>query len=422
MKTAISTLTFFLTALLSATLGHAQTADPMPIEASMRMPYFEQGTSGKVELIIAVNRYGEVATINTLSTTDKDLLKNCKQAVEKWQFIPAQNGGSSTLGLYEHTFYIENGRVVDAPAQETVAEKTAKTVTERKVVAAPKIAPPKPKVVKQEMPQLDSSLSNVNGFVKVHFGVSPLGKVDSVSITDYSHHELIAPTLSAAENWRFDDAPANAKAVIREYDVTLNLSGADAGKRSKWRLFDSYDSKPEPVRTHIPTFDIEAFSEGERFSATLTIDEHGYVADVSQVSNANEAQAQEISKAFYSWKFKPAMKDGSPVMTRDINQFIVKNNSIQAVRPELDQQPRIISSQLPTLRSYQSDLEGYVLVSMSIDKDGNVYDARVVESTNDKLDKPSIEASYLWKFLPGMEQNAPKESTMVVPFVYPINS
>tara|TARA_B110000037_G_C17038273_1_gene472542 strand:+ start:128 stop:268 length:141 start_codon:yes stop_codon:yes gene_type:complete len=43
-----------------------------------------------------------------------------------------------------------------------------------------------------------------------------------------------------------------------------------------------------------------------------------------------------------------------------------------------------------------------------------------MESTNPKLEKPTIEASYKWKFTPGKKEGRSIESNIIIPFIYPL--
>ncbi|MCH6255788.1 energy transducer TonB [Puniceicoccaceae bacterium K14] len=420
MKPSIRTI--FLASVILLSSINAEDSSPIPIEATMRLPHLDASTNGKVELIVAVDRFGDVVTVNSLSTTSKELYKSFKDAIQSWKFQPAQSGGSAYLGTYEHKFMVENGQVVEFVNDEKFATKTFKEKNESKSSIAHGIVPPSPKLVRKEKPQLSLEYYNINGFVSLKFGVSPQGKVDNVSVVEYSHHELIQPTLEAARKWRFDNAPANAQAVIRNYQTTLKFPGASARQKSKWISNYDFDIAATPVRFQMPQFDPSQFSSGTRLSATLSIDEHGYVANVHVASSVDKNYTEELTKAFYGWKFSPALKDGEAVQSENVGAFVMTETGLQPLQKTMDKHPEVVVSETPKLRSSLSQLEGYVLISMSIDKQGNVFDARIIESTNEKLDKPSVDASYKWKFLPGIREDKAIESNIVIPFVYPLNS
>lgn len=421
MNSTIQRLLATFTLILSASCLTADDTPPVLIPESVTSPWLDASDNGRVELLVAVDSHGRVATVNSLSTTNKKILKACSEAIKRWKFIPAQNGGVSTLGIYEHTFVISNGQLIDPQDELLASKEEAETSPPPEPIVIEKPLPPKAKVISKKRPNLDSSLSYITGFVKLEFALSPLGNIKKIVVVDYSHPELIEPSLTAANEWRFDHAPDGSRAVTREYTTTFNYKGKRDRSLADWINSDDLDTKPVAVRFRNPDLSSVSFADGFRLSATLTVDTNGYVSDLDLENGIPESCIDEVKKAFYSWKFSPALLDGNPVNSQTTESFVITGNKAKPVVQSVDELPQAITKEEPKLRFNQSALEGYVLVSLNIDKYGNVTDAHVVESTNSKLEKPSIEASLNWKFTPGTRQNVAIESTIVIPFIYPNN-
>ena len=72
---------------------------------------------------------------------------------------------------------------------------------------------------------------------------------------------------------------------------------------------------PVPVRTVVPEYPDELKRQGVSGVVTISflVDEHGVVSEAKVIKTTNEAFSKPAMDALVQWKFKPAMKGGTPV-------------------------------------------------------------------------------------------------------------
>lgn len=84
-----------------------------------------------------------------------------------------------------------------------------------------------------------------------------------------------------------------------------------------------------------------------------------------------------------------------------------------------DKQPRLVSTAAPEVsKALRRDgKKGTILVSFFVGEDGRVEAARVLESADERFNKPTLAAILKWKFLPATRADKPVKASMVVPMV-----
>lgn len=82
---------------------------------------------------------------------------------------------------------------------------------------------------------------------------------------------------------------------------------------------------------------------------------------------------------------------------------------------KINKMPEILSKVKPEYPKELKDqeIEGEVIIKISVDKHGNIVDAKVVSSDNPLFDKPAIEAIKKWKFKPAYLSNGEAVDTQV---------
>lgn len=65
---------------------------------------------------------------------------------------------------------------------------------------------------------------------------------------------------------------------------------------------------------------------------------------------------------------------------------------------------------------------GTVVVAFTVDRQGNVHDARIVSSTDRIFEEPTLRAVARWKFEPGRKNGQPVGFRLSVPVVFTVNS
>jgi protein TonB len=64
----------------------------------------------------------------------------------------------------------------------------------------------------------------------------------------------------------------------------------------------------------------------------------------------------------------------------------------------------------------KAEVEGTVMVMVTIDEQGNVLSAWVAESSAEVLNEAAIEAAYKFKFSPAKQRDVPVKATISIPF------
>jgi TonB family protein len=90
---------------------------------------------------------------------------------------------------------------------------------------------------------------------------------------------------------------------------------------------------------------------------------------------------------------------------------------------QLDRTPRVLSQGLPEypLDLIKRGIQGTVIISFVIDKEGAVVQPKVVSSPFPELDKPALEAILTWKFQPGRRKGEAVFTNLEVPFYFSAN-
>src|SRR5690606_5130173 len=116
---------------------------------------------------------------------------------------------------------------------------------------------------------------------------------------------------------------------------------------------------------------------------------------------------------------EPASVGGRALDVKKRITLLVNNGLASIDNGWIDVQPEPLSSPLPRINASDPRMQGFVLLRLRVDARGFVTDTRVVESTNERLIEPSLDASKQWRFTPAKVGGRAVSSTISVPFVYP---
>ncbi len=284
-----------------------------------------------------------------------------------------------------------------------------------------------PQALSRVQPALPPELAKIRGNVNLRVDLDATGKVVRAFASNYSHEELVNPCLKALEDWQFTPYISGGKPHAAKIIVPFQFVGKRYTEDDLKEIapVDSKEiaSKPAPLRRPLPTTPKNLADETGEAEASFIVDEFGYVSLV-EISKATHPDfGESLKAALYQWKFMPALGKGNqPVASIAQQSFRFEPGHVYSQTDALDVFPQIASTQRPKLSKSLRNEEGFVLMFLRIDRRGNVADARVMESSNSKLDKPCIDAASRYKFKPGYRNGKAVESTMVIPMTYPLEA
>lgn len=413
----------------------AEVASPVPIPSSVVFPALEGGyasETGRVEVMAAISSEGTVASVQVISSTNTRLDALCLAALKEWAFSPAEESGKPTIGIFRQLFRFEDGEplydrrtfelMAAAPAAFEVGSAQPEIGEQPEDTTAPignsKLLDYSSLIDHRVAPKTSRVHSRLQGTVRVGFEIAPDGSVEDVWIKSADHEELSLPALDAAKQWTFKPRPQPAGNV--KIVVPFLFSG-DGGRFDMREIVDSVSESVEsrPVVLYEAPVDL-ASEESGYVDTVFVVDELGYVAHVEVGAYSASELASKVRTALYSYRFKPALARGKPIATRVEKRF--EFDKMDAKQETLDTLPQLVFSAKPKLRRSLAALKGHVLMHLRIDERGKVTDARVMESSDPALIKPTLEATERCTFKPGYKNGEPVESTIVIPFFYPVHA
>jgi len=415
-------------------VGSSIELDPIADELVFPiLPLSHASATGKVSLSLAINASGKAVSVGVSEASDEILKEVCVDAITQWKFQPHKEGSNRVVGLYEHTFRFENGQRLFGEKMWNILKQKRTAESAAQPVAAEVPAPVQRRgdfelaVAKRAAPSIPSDLVNVKGSVQVVFVVDSSGTVVDATPSEYTHQELIAPALDAAKDWKFRVFGGSSRDGTVETTGLIEFAGPqDAVTAVVYPDAQSgyNDKAPVVQRQPMPEVPSSLMRKKGEVELRFMIDEHGFVSRVEVLDSSLRRFGEICEEALYRWKFEPAVRDGKAIATRAKAVFGIDRGAVSLAshtfgnEPQLDIQPFVEYSPKPQLSQSLSSMKGYVLVEMEIDAAGRVTGAKIVESSNDKLNEPTIVAGKQWRFTPGYRNGVAVSSTLVVPFFY----
>ncbi|MDQ8202289.1 TonB family protein [Pelagicoccus sp. SDUM812003] len=444
--------------VLSDEIWSALSRDPvepelLPVGLDLpKLPRSYSDATGKISLMVAVDLQGQVVDVMANSATDEGLVETVSDAVGKWRFRPAARGGEAAIGLFEYVFRYEDGEPLIGPKlwnamrqSMTAPEPVAKSEPVKEELPEPQVeilpeperiplmgshpvnADPSIKDLKDSgyevfravEPELPAELRGISGYVNLVYDLTARGSSPAIVVESYSHEELVEPVIRVAHRWRFQSDGRGQAGKIR-VPMVFNE------KRDTRYVFDrlvdadfgNVDTKPKPIRRYVPTIPASRQNASGEVQALIAVDTYGYVTAVEIENGLDRRVDNEVEEALYRWKFEPAAIAGRAVDCKLRLNLKVNNGLASIEAPRVDTVAEALSSPQPRINTSDPRNHGFVLLRLRVDERGFVTDSRVVESTNDRLDGPSLEASKDWRFTPARAGGKPVASTVSVPFIF----
>ncbi len=150
---------------------------------------------------------------------------------------------------------------------------------------------------------------------------------------------------------------------------------------------------------------------------TLKVNEQGRPEDV-RAGISYEPLQKVITEAVAGWKFSPARKGGQPVGAELTLPVVVQPGMSLDVAKGTP--PSVIKQSPPVYpqEMSKSGLRGEVSVEFVINIEGNVEDAKVIESNNPGFNEAALEAIRKWKFKPAKMGDKPVKARMKQAIVF----
>lgn len=112
--------------------------------------------------------------------------------------------------------------------------------------------------------------------------------------------------------------------------------------------------------------------------------------------------------------------DAHDAVTESEAQARWKDSVARTVMEEVDQPVRVLTSVFPKypVKARANEIEGDVIVEITINTDGKVGTVRVLQSPDDLLSAASIEAVEQWRFAPMTRNGKPVELKVIQKFPF----
>lgn len=399
--------------------------------------------SGKIEVQAAVDVDGRVASITMTENTEdapEEVFEIVSNSLKNWNFAPAEKSGRKVIGLFNQVFRFEDGNQLFGSKlwnvmQEAVKNESLAPVKSSKpqIVSKPEVKEsPKSdeRILDYEKdrfnfsyyrePKLPEMLKNIRGSVAIIFKIAPNGSIKNVSMEKATHPELVESCMRAGMESYFEPTQKAGDVSVRYVYQFNQKTGTTRWNNLVDAQYGKTDSAYRLEVSNLPEVAIDPSLSGE-IQYLLAIDKYGYVTDVEIERGLDYNIDSLVKEALFTWKVSGVTVNRKPVAAK-LRQIVrVSDGVLSLDEQEVESLAEVVHSPMPKLSGSEARLKGMVLVSLRVDETGHVIDSRVIESSNDRLNAPSVEVSKKWVFNPAQSGGKKVRSTIVLPLVYPIN-
>ncbi len=379
--------------------GETSPAEPR-YTVSPKLPAKLGDEKGYVRVEAKINRFGQVTSVRSISSSNNDLVDSCLDAMVRWKFEPAKKGGKPIASTVVQPFEFNIGTVSLAKKKDPFTQA--------------------PHAYKRTAPKLEDRYLNINGNVSFRVSLNSEGGITNIALKESTHPELVEPTRQALEKWKFSPSIEQGKAVPSKVLVPFAFK-ASVQTRNKTvnnaYALNKVDVEPTIISKHEPILPVALEKEQGLAWLMLYIDEYGYVAQTDTLKSTSKEMSRLATAAVSQWKYKPAIKKGRNVPSKLAVPFRSQGGLLVSQLPA-DKRAKPIQKKSPKLPASLSDISGYVRVLLELDEKGNVVRASARESSHTQLDDLAIQAAEKWKFKPAQRDGEPVASSLILPFIF----
>ena len=216
-------------------------------------------------------------------------------------------------------------------------------------------------------------------------------------------------------------------------------------------VYMAVEEMPQPIgglsalasQIKIPDTASEAGVEGKVF-VDIVVDEQGDVADARVLRGLGAGLDEEALRVVRQAKFTPGRQNGKAVKVRMTLPILFKlsesgepaeaSNSwaeewVLQDSLVVDQLPKLVGGEMELARQInylvsarKAGIQGTVFVTLDIDKQGNVVNAKIAQGVGGGLDEEVLRAIRAAKFIPGQKDGVAVEVSMTVPIKFKLAS
>lgn len=141
----------------------------------------------------------------------------------------------------------------------------------------------------------------------------------------------------------------------------------------------------------------------------VSIDRMGKVREVRPIRTDNERSNDSARNQITRWKFRPAVKDGTPIQAEAVLTFPLNTRKFGPSRILTDAEARKLVPNIvdPVISSGTAPPGATFSLWVAVDSDGNLIEA-IAEDGPPALWKPCYEAIRKWHFSPILENGQPR--------------
>lgn len=174
---------------------------------------------------------------------------------------------------------------------------------------------------------------------------------------------------------------------------------------------------PEPTYRFDPEYTMEARQAGLQGTVRLSmiIDLKGIPQDITVRRPLGMGLDERAMETVAQWRFRPAMKDGSPVKFRASVEisFRLWRKGWSITNISFPEQPGVsppVIARAPLAKDRSAD-PGLFRLTLRVDEAGAPADVGIAMSSNPALDRAAVSSVRNWHFRPAMENGQPVSVT-----------
>jgi|GEM_PF-1480541 len=274
-----------------------------------------------------------------------------------------------------------------------------------------------PEPMETPMPSFRSMKIPADSFVNLLLVLDEEGYVTEASISDSSDKSLESPVLRAVKKWRYypayEDGKRKSCKIIQPIRFNSDLMITSARKKGS--------RDPKVVARVSPKLnEFEETLNGE-VMVRVNLNEKGKITETFISHSTNERLNQAALAAVSQWHFKPAIVDGEAVESKVMVPFHFQgseNTSAVQATASVDKQVNPVYRPEPRLTSEIANIDGRVEIAVTVDASGYVSEAKVLNSSDERLNAVALNTIKRWKFEPAMRDGEAITAQTVQPFVF----